>query len=39
MEGDPKSPLWNKEDPKHQDYVQKRANLYKVVYGSGTDKE
>lgn len=32
MEGDPKSPLWNKEDPRHQEFVDKRANLYKVVY-------
>lgn len=32
MEGDPKSPLWNKDDPKHADFVEKRNQLYKVVF-------
>jgi len=32
MEGDQKSPLWNKEDPRHKEFVEKRQNLYKVAY-------
>jgi len=33
MEGDPKSPLWDKSHPSHQEFVEKRNALYKVIYG------
>jgi hypothetical protein len=34
MESDVKSPLWDKNHAQHNDYVERRNALYKVVYGS-----
>lgn len=32
IEGDPKSPLYDKSHPRHAEFVEKRNNLYRVLY-------